>query len=529
MASGRLAYLAFGAISSSADDIPFWGCGLLGQLRGIDTDGTYTVDGTKQMIDGLKAANPYGKVAYWDWNLAPMTPLGGDPENLTSDFIFMPENWGVTPPKAEWVREANVVGFTDSNGHWCTAQMADIFLGANEPDITGSCMGDMMGKCTAPCNSHEVAIGDCPVAHLFGVQGSASPNSAGHCDCWSDSHATGVGYWPVPGVDNQQPLPTCWDNPQCVDAQISLWKETAAMAVAKGYKYLTTPLVAVSLDYVDSFLTHACAECQDISCGCPTHIGWHYYGNDCLAEGPSGYDDFQNKLDATVALMEKWPFLLGAIVNEVGMLNCGMATPDAICIPNGPDQQYPALDQPNHMCPDTEYLPNGLASFVTELMRRVSLAKTSDGRRAVTSFTWFNQNMDGGTYNLQLFNDDGTVNSLGDAYIAACQSWYTGGPMPAPVPSPPPAPVPPPAPPTPTPTPPAPTPTPPPPSPSPSPSGGSCSVGAAVKCPGTHTYCGGDQCCPDGSTCPSADNSFQLCPHKKEVDCTTASSDLLLV
>lgn len=140
--------------------------------------------------------------------------------------------------------------------------------------------------------------------------------------------------------------------------------------------------------------------------------------------------------------MEKWPFLQGAIVNEVGMLNCAMDTPDAICIPNGPDQKYPALSQPNHACPSTEELPNGLATFVEQLLSRVSKALTSDGRRAVASFTWFNQNMAGGTYNLQVFNDDGSLNELGESYMSACQAWASGSPMPSPVPTPVPTPSP---------------------------------------------------------------------------------------
>jgi len=246
----------------------------------------------------------------------------------------------------------------------------------------------------------------------------------------------------VKDVDDQQPLPDCWNNPQCAAVQIRDWKQTAAIAVSKGYKYLSTPLVAVSLDYVDKFLEHACAECQDISCGCPTHIGWHFYANDCLSGGVSGYDGWQDKLDKSVALMEKYPHLQGAIVNEVGMLNCAMDTPDAICIPNGPDQKYPALSQPNHGCPSTPTLPNGLASFIEELLRRVSLAKTADGRRAIASFTWFNQDMAGGTYNLQIFNPDGSLNAAGESYITSCQAWASGGPMPSPVPGPSPAPAP---------------------------------------------------------------------------------------
>merc|ERR1719469_1191471 len=107
-----------------------------------------------------------------------------------------------------------------------------------------------------------------------------------------------------------------------------------------------------------------------------------------------------------------------------------METADAICIPNGPRQKYPANNQPNHDCPSTSSLPNGLASFVEKLLSMVSAATTKDGRRAVVSFTWFNLNMAGGTYNLQMFNDDGTLNKLGQAYIAACQSWASGMPTP---------------------------------------------------------------------------------------------------
>merc|ERR1712183_89295 len=180
-----------------------------------------------------------------------------------------------------------------------------------------------------------------------------------------------------------------------------------------------------------------------------------------------------------------------------------MDTPDAICIPNGPEQKYPALSQPNHACPSTPTLPDGLATFVEELLRRVSLARTSDGRRAIASFTWFNQDMAGGTYNLQIFNGDGSLNAVGERYITACQAWADGGPMPTPVPTPPPTPTP------------APTPTPPGPPPAPvPPPAGSCTVGEAVSCvtnpwsSASNEMCAGNQCCRDGSTCPSADPTF---------------------
>jgi hypothetical protein len=179
------------------------------------------------------------------------------------------------------------------------------------------------------------------------------------------------------------------------------------------------------MDWMRSFVVKACTGCSDISCGCPTHVGWHFYANDCQPED-GGYDNFQNKLNKTVALMEEFPHLQGAIVNEVGMLNCAMDTPDAICIPDGPNQKYPASKQANHACPSTTALPNGLASFIENLLELTGKAVTSDGRRAVVSFSWFNENMAGGTYNLRLFDDDGTINEAGKSYIRSCQTWAAG-------------------------------------------------------------------------------------------------------
>ena len=51
-------------------------------------------------------------------------------------------------------------------------------------------------------------------------------------------------------------------------------------------------------------------------------------------------------------------------------------------------------------------------------------AKTKDGRPVVASFSWFNENMAGGTYNLRLFDADGSVNDAGVAYINSCQKWF---------------------------------------------------------------------------------------------------------
>ena len=73
------------------------------------------------------------------------------------------------------------------------------------------------------------------------------------------------------------------------------WKKTAATVVGKGYKYLTAPLVAVDLNWTKSFVEAACNGCSDISCGCPTHIGWHFYANDCQPEKGVTYKRYKKK------------------------------------------------------------------------------------------------------------------------------------------------------------------------------------------------------------------------------------------
>jgi len=91
---------------------------------------------------------------------------------------------------------------------------------------------------------------------------------------------------------------------------------------------------------------------------------------------------------------------------------------------------------------------------------------------------------------------------------AAFPVWYcAGNSPPQPIPAPIPAPSPPPS------------PSPSPPAPSP-PHSGSCAVNDFVACP-TSGNCGGNQCCPDGSACPSAENTFSGCEKPKVFDCTT--------
>eukprot|EP01060_Flectonema_neradi_P040605 TRINITY_DN933_c0_g1_i1.p1 TRINITY_DN933_c0_g1~~TRINITY_DN933_c0_g1_i1.p1 ORF type:complete len:433 (+),score=107.38 TRINITY_DN933_c0_g1_i1:44-1300(+) len=401
-------------LSTALSKQTIWGCGLLGTVPGISQNGATTPD-TQKLIDGLKKSSTTGKVTYWNWALVPQQG-----QNLSKDFEFVPEQWGMAAVNPGLVIPSGSSNYPIGEGVTSPSTMSSLFLGSNEPDITGSCLGNLMGKCNASCTNDEVLGHRCPVALLYGPPADVLPN--GHCDCWSQSEATSSGFWSFDGCSKLQPLPSLFSNPKCVDAVMSAWRQQAATVVQKGFKYLSTPLVAANMEWLSSFVDAACANCNSISCGCPSHLSWHFYGNDCRPKELGGYDNFQKKLNQTKQLMERYPHLQGAIVNEVGMLNCVMTEADQPCHPNSHNQRYPALNQTGHRCPNTPELPNGLGSFISTLIDMVIPMKTSDGRSVVAGFSWFNENMSGGTYNLELFTN-GVLNEVGKSYVEACEKW----------------------------------------------------------------------------------------------------------
>lgn len=412
-------FLHFTVFATAVADNGMYGCGLLGNLPGV-TGGVASAE-TQKLIDGLKA-NPYGKVSYWNWGWAPET-VSGVKQALTSDFLFMPDNWGMGVIDQADLRPASQSPFVDTDGDDCPATMGDIVLGSNEPDISGSCMGGMFGKCTATCTDADVADNQCPICHLD-AQGTEQPNQYGRCNCWSASHATGVGFWPLKGCNGNQPLPQLFGDPQCVEVVRAFNAQNGGLAHERGYKYFTTPLFAANMSALKDFVRMACTDdCKTIDCGCPSHVAWHFYASDCRPKSLGGYQNFQDKLQSTIEIMEEFPHIQGAIVNEVGMLNCAQETPGGPCIADG--GMYPASKQPGHTCPATDELPNGLVSFIETLIQMAASAKTSDGRPVVSGFSWFQENQDGGTYDLRFFDDSGNLNTIGETYISQCQAWHS--------------------------------------------------------------------------------------------------------
>eukprot|EP00930_Biecheleria_cincta_P097117 TRINITY_DN88842_c0_g1_i1.p1 TRINITY_DN88842_c0_g1~~TRINITY_DN88842_c0_g1_i1.p1 ORF type:complete len:536 (-),score=71.59 TRINITY_DN88842_c0_g1_i1:10-1617(-) len=433
-----------------------WGCGLVGSIPGINKDGTTTAE-TQRFIDAVKGSSDGRKITYWNWALNPSD------QALTSDFIFMPEQWGAGTFKADSLHPAGTPA--GSSG----AQMANILLGMNEPDIKGSCLDSgMFGRCLGPCDHEALASGDCPSpppppppsssgsddnsarcknGKVISVGQSVSgispnsrnpfapANSRGQCNC---TGASGAGFWSLHGCRVEQPLPglfTDWDA-GCIDVVKRNWREMASAAAQKGFKYLSTPLIAQDMRWGRSFIEEACqcsgpgsCQCTEISCGCPTHVAFHWYAFDCRPVATGSWDNLQKKLDFVGEIMDDYPFIQGALINEVGILNCAPKTPvpgappdpAAGCLPDS--GEFPAQCQEGNRCPSNEDLPDGMPSFIDQLFNVVINAMTNDGRQIVKGLSWFNLNGDGGTYDLELFDLDGSVNELGEAYMRNCQKW----------------------------------------------------------------------------------------------------------
>lgn len=404
-----------------ADDDADFGCGLLGHIPGIDAAGK-TEPATQHLIDGLKESSTFNKVSYFNWNYAPDIKRS-KPQYLSREFLFLPEMWGVEIDDQNALKQSGQQPIVYSDGAVSSpAMMGGILLGTNEPDMYGSCNGNMLGKCVAPCADDVKREGKCPIARPGGTPGLPyyeCPKCKGQCDC-SLSSATSAGFWSVPGCFAAQPLPELWKDPECTSTVMQLWRKSAALAVDKGYKHLSAPLVAGDLEYAKKFIQNACectgreCACTDASCGCPTYLGFHHYVYDCQPEQPSGYAQFEQKLAAAAVIMDMYPFVKGAIINEVGILNCASDDEHPNCVPDSGSN--PASGLPDHACPNTGDIIKGLVS-------RAAAAKTADGRKVAKAIFWYQEDRKGGSYNLQLFNSNGSLNEAGAAYIDACRSW----------------------------------------------------------------------------------------------------------
>eukprot|EP00930_Biecheleria_cincta_P059178 TRINITY_DN44930_c0_g1_i1.p1 TRINITY_DN44930_c0_g1~~TRINITY_DN44930_c0_g1_i1.p1 ORF type:complete len:663 (-),score=64.49 TRINITY_DN44930_c0_g1_i1:263-2191(-) len=265
-----------------------------------------------------------------------------------------------------------------------------------------------------------------PVERVEG--NSKSPaNAKGQCHC---NAATSVGFYDVENCSKLQPLPSLFrDNESsCIHAVMHYWRETAKGAAKGGYQFLSTPLVNWDLGWARSFIENACrcdrsghCACTDVSCGCPTHVGMHWYSYDCQPYASGGYYRLSEQIKQVGEIMDDYPFILGAIINEIGILNC-LPGSDYSCLPNSGN--FPAACFENNRCPANQEQPNGMTSFIDEIFKRVIDAKSPRRQLPIVKgLSWFNMHGEGGTYDLALFENDGCVSDIGEAYMRNCQAW----------------------------------------------------------------------------------------------------------
>lgn len=265
-----------------------------------------------------------------------------------------------------------------------------------------------------------------PVERVEG--NSKSPaNAKGQCHCKA---ATSVGFYDVENCSKLQPLPSLFRDHEsrCIDAVMHYWRETAKAAADRGYQFLSTPLVNWDIGWVRSFIENACkcdwnghCACTDVSCGCPTHVGMHWYSYDCQPYASGGYHKLSEQIRQVGEIMDDYPFILGALINEIGILNCWPG-PDYSCLPNSGN--FPAACFENNRCPANQEQPNGMTSFIDEVFRRVIHAKSPRRKLPIIKgLSWFNMHGEGGTYDLALFENNGSVSDMGEAYMRNCQAW----------------------------------------------------------------------------------------------------------
>ena len=104
-------------------------------------------------------------------------------EFLSEDFIFIPDQWGHCVVDRLAARPAIEADLT-LRACWSRspATMTDLFMGPNEPDIAGSCMGSgLSGECLSPdCCGIQSTIGRDPPVSVSGHSRGVSEISLCH-------------------------------------------------------------------------------------------------------------------------------------------------------------------------------------------------------------------------------------------------------------------------------------------------------------------------------------------------------------
>jgi len=375
---------------------PFLGCGLLGDSVDV------TEPAWRDYAANLKAANRTGMIPTWNWAVDTLAQGVG---KLDASFRFYP-NAQCGAVSAGTAISYPPPGKTLGSG----AVVADLALGANEPDQAGycqvytkpapltSCDSFGMRKATPACQNCA-PMGEGPQGAIYDV--------------------TGCGMWPVGSPECQavpekdRPFPfqcagagakACEDAPgedcclpTCKASMVENFKQFYQGLADAGYTYASTPLVAGDISFSGDLLEAAGCAGLDAStapkdrlrAGCPTHSAFHFYSTGCPTS-PAAIENFQQKVQHSKALNKKYG-LEGTIVNELGSLR-------------GDDTACSTAD---------------IASMVGDLF---SYLQSEEGQGVVKQMVWFNQDSVGGTFDLRLIKD-GEKTAIGEAYLEGCAAW----------------------------------------------------------------------------------------------------------
>lgn len=277
---------------------------------------------------------------FWNWDI----------QARSTDYV--PEGWYFVPNL--WGTGSFTVGsgVTAHDGPGASTYIVkDIVLGWNEPDIVGLCIDQP--EIMSPSD------GWCPVAGSMG-----------------------------------------WWFPELVNNSVLLmddWYQQHDDSRSKGYS-VASPQVAAFTDerWLKPFVRASCNAGR-----CPQMLAWHFYSGGCH-DDDSYLEEFSDRLDDTLALMQEFPSIDGTMITEAGTLALEF------------DGSEPAAT-----CPDSV--------LVTVMHKMFAIMRQPkyyiNGRHIVRHFSWFSQDGTGATYNLSLVDPStGEMRPLGYAYVEECRA-----------------------------------------------------------------------------------------------------------
>jgi hypothetical protein len=275
---------------------------------------------------------------FWNWE----TEVKSD-QYVPAGWKFVPNLWG---PGGYALKP----GTARHRGPGASSyEIVDIVLGWNEPDMVGLCISEP-----------EIATPD---------------------DGWCQV-AGSMGWW----------FPEVVTDPT---AKMADWYDQHDDSRSKGYS-VATPQVAVDTGsgWLGPFVDASCSAGR-----CPQYISWHFYSMGCHSED-SYLEGFAQKLDDSLALMQKYSGIQGVLITEAGTLALELDGSQAAAT-----------------CSD-EVLTTVMQKMFT-IMRRSKYYL--NGKNIVSHFSWFSQDGTGATYNLSLVDpDSGAMRPLGKTYAQEC-------------------------------------------------------------------------------------------------------------